>query len=69
MPDKSVPRKTVSVTFTTTVDHLPLTCYECRFADCCDGRVGKLTKKAGTEWTKLAMTKRHPHCPMVIVES
>ena len=69
MPKDKIPRITASVTITKTIPHMPLTCSECYFAGVCDGHVGKLTKRGGTEWTKLAMTKRHPHCPMTVSEA
>ena len=51
------------------IDHKPLTCSECKFADLCDGRVAKLTKRGGMQWTKMALIRRDPRCPMVITES
>lgn len=71
MPKKTLPRLVATVTITERheIDHMPATCSMCLFADLCDGHVGKLTKRAGTEWTKLALTKRHPHCPMTVSEA
>lgn len=59
----------VSVTFTENVDRLPRKCSECHFADVCDGRVAKLTKSNGFEWTKAATERVSRHCPMKIEEN
>lgn len=59
----------VSVTFTENVDRLPRRCSECHFSDLCDGRVAKLTKKGGMEWTKSAVEHISRHCPMEIAEN
>ena len=59
----------VSVTFTENIDHMPETCSKCHFADVCDGRVAKLTKNGGMEWTKTAVERVSRHCPMKIEEN
>lgn len=56
----------VSVTYTENVSRLPRRCSECHFADICDGRVAKLTKNNGMEWTKSAMERISRHCPMKV---
>ena len=78
MPDTNIQlsarkRRTMTATVTITeshvIDHKPLTCSECFFADLCDGRIAKLSRRGGTLWTKAALTKRAKNCPMVITES
>lgn len=56
----------VSVTFTDCIESLPKTCSKCSFCDVCDGRVAKLTKSDGVEWTKAAVERVSRHCPMKI---
>ena len=78
MPETSIQlsarkRRTMTATVTITeshvIDHKPLTCSECFFADLCDGRIANLSKRGGMQWTKAALTKRAKNCPMVITES
>ncbi len=55
-----------SVKFTQVIDSMPKSCSECPFSDACDGRVAKLTKNGGMEWTKAAVERVSRHCPMTI---
>lgn len=55
-----------TVSFTQNIDSMPKSCSKCPFCDLCDGRVAKLTKKDGVEWTRAAVERVSHHCPMKI---
>lgn len=56
----------VTITQECEVERVPRTCSECPFADLCDGRVARLTKGGGMQWTAAAASRRYSRCPMVV---